>query len=91
MAVDTARTASHRSRRIASHAVAPRPAAIAISSPVQASGQCRALTLDGRVSARYAAHGIRTMAETATSLTSQFGLPPERGAWSSRPVLRQAA
>jgi hypothetical protein len=39
--------ASHRSRRIASRAVAPRLEAIAISSPVQASGQCRALTLDG--------------------------------------------
>jgi hypothetical protein len=70
VAVDTAGTASHRSRRTASHAVAPRPAAIAISSPIQASGQCRALTLGGRVFARYAAHGIRTMAETATRLTS---------------------
>jgi hypothetical protein len=70
-AVDTAGNASHRSRRTASHAVAPRPAAIAISNPVQASGRRRALTLDGRVSARYAAHGIRAMAETAISLTSR--------------------
>src|SRR3954452_9187123 len=70
VAVDTAGNATMRSRLIASHAVAARPAASPTSSPGHASGQCRALTLGGRLSARYAAQGSATTAESATSLTS---------------------
>src|SRR5690242_525402 len=70
VAVDTAGNAILRSRRTASHAVAAKPAAITTSRPVHATGQCRALTLAGRLSARYTAHGSRTAAETAVSPTS---------------------
>jgi hypothetical protein len=52
VAVEAAAKASRRSHRIASHAVVASPAAIAASIPLQASGQCRAVTPDGRLTAR---------------------------------------
>jgi hypothetical protein len=52
VAVDTAGKVIRRSRRTASHAVAARPTAIIASRPAHAAGQCRALTLAGRLSAR---------------------------------------
>jgi hypothetical protein len=64
-----------RSRRIASQAVAPRARASAPSRPAQAMGQCRALTVAGRVVARWAIHGTSTAAETATKAAAQPSRP----------------
>jgi hypothetical protein len=52
VAVEAAANATRRSRRKASVPVAASPMAMAESSPIHTSGQCRALTLGGRVTAR---------------------------------------
>ena len=52
VAVEAATNATRRSRRRASTPVTARPTAMAESRPIHASGQCRALTLGGNVTAR---------------------------------------